>query len=301
MRVCPDFRLRLQWCHRQGNQVKAMEKVFEQFTNETGIHGQPLTIGTGSLEHQDSTLRFVVTESRSDSYSNAQLDDYRGLPRRHFLWRPPLTLSVRARFSDPEADLQGTAGFGFWNDPFLMTEPRLPALPRAVWFFYASRASNMKLDWQVDGYGWKAAALDTARTQAYLWLPVAPALVPLMNFKAVYKRLWPRIQRTLRIREARLEVDMTRWHTYVLHWGVAQSKFSVLGDAGPVREPVLLAPSPKGPLGFVMWLDNQYLIVTPWGKLRWGFTEKPGRQWMEVDWFKIETLDADPSPLLPLK
>lgn len=270
-----------------------MKTVLQQFANETGMYGQQLTVGTGSLERLPSTLRFTVTRPTSTGYSNAQTDDYRGLSRHHFPWRPPLRLSVRARFSASEPHLQGTAGFGFWNDPFLMTEPRLPALPRAIWFFYASPASNMKLDWQVAGHGWKAATVDASRGPALLWLPLVPILVPLMNLTPVYRRLWPLIQRSLRIREARLRVDMTQWHTYILDWDVEQSTFGLLPDDNPPRRVILQAPSPRGPMGFVMWLDNQYLIVTPWGKLRWGFTESPGQQWMEVDGFKIEPLVRD--------
>jgi hypothetical protein len=48
------------------------------------------------------------------------------------------------------------------------------------------------------------------------------------------------------------------------------------------------APSPRGPLGFVMWLDNQYMVVTPWGRLGWGLLDEPGCQWMEVDWLAVE-------------
>jgi hypothetical protein len=271
-----------------------MEPVFEQFANELSPHGQRLTVGTGSLKRRGSTLQFVLSESSSVSYSNAQIDDYRGLPRRQFLWRPPLKLSVRARFSTSESDLQGTAGFGFWNDPFLMTEPRLPALPRAIWFFFASPASDMKLDSQVEGHGWKAATLDASRFLGLLWLPLAPILVPLMNVTAIYRLTWPLIQRTLQIREARLHADMTQWHTYMLEWGVEQSRFSLLEDDHPQRRVVLHAPSPRGPLGFVMWMDNQYLVATPWGRFRWGFTEHPGQQWMEVDWFRIEPMDRAP-------
>jgi len=271
-----------------------MHTVHEQFKRETSHYGQPLMAGTGALEHSASTLRFTITSPCSTSYSNAQLDDYRGLSRRRFPWRPPLKLSVRARFSSSEPTLQGTAGFGFWNDPFLMTQPRLPALPRAIWFFYASPPSNMKLDWQVAGYGWKAAAVDASRPPVLLWLPLAPILVPLMNLTTVYHRLWPPIQRMLRISEARLRLDMTQWHTYILDWGVEQSTFSLHKDENPRQELILKAPSPRGPLGFVMWMDNQYLIVTPWGKLRWGLTESPGPQWMEIDWFRIEPQARDP-------
>jgi hypothetical protein len=39
-----------------------------------------------------------------------------------------------------------------------------------------------------------------------------------------------------------------------------------------------------------MWLDNQYLVVTPWGRLRWGLLDTPGRQWLEVSELAIEPL-----------
>ena len=61
-------------------------------------------VGNGSLEPTGSTLRFVTTNASSRQYSDAQIDDYQGLPRRRFLWRPPLRLTVRARFSHPTGD-----------------------------------------------------------------------------------------------------------------------------------------------------------------------------------------------------
>jgi hypothetical protein len=192
--------------------------------------------------------------------------------------------------------LSGTAGFGFWNDPLLMTEKRLPALPRAVWFFYASAPSNMKLDIDAPGHGWKAASIDAQRATALFWAPLAPLLVPLMNIRPAYRLFWPFIQRDLRIREALIPVDMAQWHTYVLHWGKEYSQFSLDGQGpesrGPYSSvPILTAPSPGGPLGFVMWQDNQYLVLTPWGRIRWGLLDVPGRQWMEVDYLEILPLD----------
>jgi hypothetical protein len=43
-----------------------------------------------------------------------------------------------------------------------------------------------------------------------------------------------------------------------------------------------------------MWLDNQYMVVTPWGRLGWGLLDVPSRQWMEVDWLAIEALRSSP-------
>ncbi|MBS3785005.1 MAG: hypothetical protein KGY78_11235, partial [Anaerolineae bacterium] len=122
----------------------------------------------GGMDAAPSTLRFVNANTTSTDYTNAQIDDYQGLPRGRFPWRPPLRLALRARFSHPEGELRGTAGFGFWNDPFLMTEQRVPTLPRAVWFFYGSSPSDMKLDLKTVGHGWKAATIDALRPIALL-------------------------------------------------------------------------------------------------------------------------------------
>ncbi len=236
------------------------------------------------LEPSGEGLRLAVDAADAESYSNAQIDDYSRLPGRHvFPWRPPLRLTVRARFSHPAGELRGTAGFGFWNDPFLMTDPRPPALPQAVWFFYGSPASNIKLDRRVPGWGWKAAALDTARPAAWLLAPLAAPAVLLMNFPPLYRALWPSIQRALHIREALLDADMTVWHTYTLDWGRHRSHFAI--DGRPMARPF---PSPHGPLGFVLWIDNQYLVAMPQGRLRWGLEPIDGRQWLEVDRLSIE-------------
>ena len=243
--------------------------------------------GAGSLELTEGILRFILTNASAKEYSNAQIDDYRGLSRRRFAWHPPLRLTVRARFSAPAGKPKGTAGFGFWNDPFLMSGARIPTLPRAIWYFYSSPPSNMKLDLQTPGHGWKAASVDALRPAAALWAAVAPFVVPLMNLGPAYRLLWPSIQQSLRVRESIIPVDMTRWHTYVLDWGVKISRFS-LSTASPHSKAFLVAPSPRGPLGFVMWMDNQYLVATPWGQLRWGLLDAEEGQSMEVDWFSIE-------------
>ena len=260
-----------------------MKAIGQDFSVEPAPRWRRYVVGSGALEPGGTSLFFVNTNTCSRHYTDAQLDDYQGLARRRFPWRPPLKLMVRARFSHPAGELVGTAGFGLWNDPFLMTGIRMPALPRAMWFFYASPPSNIKLDLHVPGCGWKAATIDALRPAAILMAPLAPCAVLLMNLRSFYRILWPPIQRTLKVQEAMIEAHMTEWHTYTIEWGVERAHFSVDGKA--VLEN---APSPRGPLGFVMWLDNQYMVVTPWGRLGWGLLDAPGRQWMEVEWLTIE-------------
>ena len=262
-----------------------MDAVYEDFGSFEGLgeHWNRYTVGTGTLEPAGGALRLVNTDTTRQRITNAQIDDYQGLPRRRYRWRPPLVMTTRARFSHPAGQLSGTAGFGFWNDPFMMTGRMWPALPRALWFFYASAPSDMKLDLHAPGRGWKAAAIDATRLAALLWAPAAPLLVPLMNVRPLYRALWPRIQRGLGICEAALDVEMTAWHTYTLAWDTHVVRFAVDGDT------VLSCDvSPAGPMGFVMWLDNQYMVVTPWGRFRYGWLDAPGRQWMEVDTLSIE-------------
>ncbi|MGD2105902.1 MAG: family 16 glycosylhydrolase [Anaerolineae bacterium] len=223
------------------------------------------------------------SDTAADEYSNAQIDDYQGLRRARFPWCPPLRLTVRARFSHPAGELRGTAGFGFWNDPFFMTERRVPTLPRAIWFFYGSPPSDIKLDRDAPGRGWKAATIDALRPVAILLVPAALPAALLMNVAVLYRVLWPPIQRALRVREAGLRVSMTGWHTYVIEWDEDRSTFSVDGEAVLVD-----APSPRGPLGFVMWLDNQYMVIKPWGRFGWGLLQAPRRQWLEVDQLTLE-------------
>lgn len=239
--------------------------------------------GGGTIEQAGDTVRFVNTQTTTRQMSNAQIDDYQGLPRRRFRWRPPLTLTVRARFSHPSGALRGTAGFGFWNDPFMMTGLRLPALPRAIWFFYASPPSDMRLACNVSGWGWKAAVIDALNPLFISLLPLALPAVLLMNIRPLYRLLWPIGQRAIRVQEARIHINMTEWHTYTIIWEKHRAHFSVDGQTVLAN-----APSPRGPLGFVMWIDNQYMVVTPWGRLRYGLLDTLGRHWMEVEYLKIE-------------
>lgn len=268
--------------------MRAERYILEDFEAGSGPRWQRLLRGTGQLNPVEPGLRLQLQGAEAGTYSNAQIDDYQGLARRAFPWQPPLTMTVTARFSHPASELAGTAGFGFWNDPFLMTGMRVPTLPRTAWFFFASSPSDMRLDLGVPGHGWKAAVVDALRPIALALAPIALPAVLLMNLRTVYRALWPPIQRRLNIKEALLPVEMTTWHTYRLEWGEHSAEFSVSSPETDGAQLVLEAPAPRGPLGFVMWMDNQYLVATPWGRLRWGVLGISGEQWMEVSNLSIE-------------
>jgi len=238
---------------------------------------QTHTVGAGRVLADGNGWRLYNAITTTAQYSNAQLDDYTGQPRHLFPWRPPLRLRLRARFSHPGDQLCGTAGFGFWNDPLLMGEPRLPTLPRALWFFFSSPPSNLALALDVPGPGWKAATIDGWRWPFLALAPTAPLAMPLMRIRTLYRRLWPIGQRAIGVHEALLPVDMTCWHTYCLEWHATTVRFLI-------DDHLMLAPdqAPRGPLGLVIWKDNQAMTLTPWSLPRQQLVACPAAQWLEV-------------------
>lgn len=182
--------------------------------------------------------------------------------------------------------LVGTAGFGFWNHPFSPDSRRLPHLPQAIWFFFASPPSNMALAFGVPGAGWKAATIDATQPSAIALAPAALPAALLMRVPSLYARLYPRIQRRLKIAETLLDGDLlVERHIYTLEWRAEEARFAVDGAT------VLQTPfAPRGALGFVTWLDNQYAIVTPQGKLGFGIVPVAQEQTLLLEQVTIELL-----------
>ncbi len=234
-------------------------------------------VGGGVVEREKEGYRFLIPAASPDQYTNAQIDDTGGRSRRRYKWRPPLCLSLAARFSHAADKLVGTAGFGFWNVPFGPGQAQVPALPRAAWFFFGSPPHDLPLATGVPGHGWKAACLDASRPAALLWAPLSPLALLAMRSEVIYNRLWPYIQRSLGIYEAILPIDLRDWHFYELDWQSESVRFLVDGKL------VLDSPaSPQEPLGFVAWMDNQYAIATPRGKFGWGLLDICEAQWLEI-------------------
>jgi hypothetical protein len=252
---------------------------------ELGPAWKPWTIGTGRLEHDAGQLHCVLGPASDSQYSNAQITDYQGLPRRAFPWHPPLRLTVRAWASHSTSHLRGTAGFGFWNEPFVPVGTGWPRLPRAVWFFFGSHPNNMALAKGVPGWGWKAATLDATRWPFFLLVPLAPLGFLLMRIPALYRRLWPVGQWAIGASETVLPVDLDTPHTYALEWRTDSVDFYV------DETHCLHAPhAPSGPLGFIAWMDNQYAVVTPQGRFRFGLLATTEAQWLALDSITIQPL-----------
>ncbi|MBF0197630.1 MAG: hypothetical protein HQL32_07960 [Planctomycetes bacterium] len=256
--------------------------------------------GTGQISMAQEGIELSI-ENRDKKYSNAQIDDYRNLARREFLWHPPLSLEVKSHFSRPtyqanlhsgiesidkdNTPLLGTAGIGFWNDPFLMTGLRTPSLPKALWFFYASPPSNMHTSIDLPGYGFKAATIDAWKPAFLKYLPAMPLMPLLSSIPSFLPKVWPKVERSIACSEKLLTHNICESHTYKIDWLENHVDFHIDADK------VFTSPySIKGPLGLVIWLDNQYLRLTPRGQFSFGSLSLQAKQSLFLDSIKITTL-----------
>lgn len=260
-------------------------RLEDRFGNGLNAAWHVAEIGEGVVRVERSALWMTVRPTPNTRYSNAQITDYR-FPGYNFVWHPPLRMTVVASASAPADQLRGTAGFGFWNHPFSPEVKRFPRLPQAIWFFYSSPPSDMRLAYGVPGPGWKAATIDATRRAAIALAPFAGPNALLMRIPAVYRRYWRMIQSALGVSEVLLDNNMiAETHTYTLDWRKGGATFGVDGVT------VMEAPyAPRGPVGFVAWIDTQYAIATPQGKLGFGLVEVEQEQSLILNQVLIETL-----------
>jgi len=241
---------------------------------------QRFEVGGGQVEQSGERLRLVMPPGRR-GYADAQLDDYHGRGRRHFDHSAPLTLTLRARAS--HAAPLGTLGFGFWNDPFSLSGSVL-AGPNVVWFFYASPPSDMALVEGVPGRGWKAATLNTGHLPPFILAPAALGAILLTRVPGLGRPVMDAARRAVQACEAPLgDVPLAEWHTYELNWQPAEAVFHVDG-VERLRSP---AP-PLGPLGLVIWIDNQYAIASREGKFGFGLCPVAEPEWLEVEGLQVQ-------------
>jgi hypothetical protein len=244
---------------------------------------RPWTVGGGTMEIRPGALRLSLEQTSGEVYADAQISDYTGLPRHDFPWRPPLRMEVRAHASGDARSLAGTAGFGFWNEPFVPGRHEVPRLPRAVWFFFGGRRSNMALALDQPGNGWKAATFDAGNPLFWALVPLALPGLLVMRIPVAYRKLWPLGQRALGVAEAALPAELlAEPHDYQIIWEADRVRFAVDG-----RTVLTTNRSPHGPLGFVAWIDNQYAVVTPQGQFGWGVTASK-EQWLTLERIRIE-------------
>jgi hypothetical protein len=253
-------------------------RVQDRFARGIASRWSRLCVGGGGLVVGPIGLRLVLPPL-ARGYGDAQIDDCQ-VRRADLPWHPPLRLSLRARLAP---SLRGTAGFGFWNNP-LGAASGPPALPRALWFLHTSPPSDLALAQGVPGYGWKAASIDATGPEALRWAPLAPLVLLLNRWPRFYGTVWPRVQRALRVREALLG-EHDAWHSYTIEWRHDGAEWRV------DEQTVLRSDqAPRGPLGFVAWVDNQWAAASARGHLGWGLLPTTTPQWLDLAELVIEPL-----------
>jgi hypothetical protein len=232
-------------------------------------------------------FRLTIPDGDNRRYRVAQLDDYAKSARKDFPHRPSLSLSLRARAS--AASLPGTWGFGLWNDPFGLSigfggNPlRLPALPNAVWFFYASEENYLSFSDPSTSSG------QSKPGNGFLAQVFRSPVFPLGRLARVGMTLpFSRTKARGLMHEiveedgVRLSVGVTEWHAYRFEWSPKRSAFWV--DETLVLE---TSVSPRPPLGLVIWIDNQYAAWCPDGKFGFGILEN-NEAWLEVKEIEVK-------------
>lgn len=273
----------------------------DDFDGELSRRWYPLRQGRGMVRVGGSTLKLELPEVERGRYSNAQIDDYGRPITARFLWRPPLRMEVRVRSSLPadppslpaaslsdgpasevrQEYLVGTAGFGFWNRLLSLGAGR-PGLPEAVWFFAASPPSNMALVPGIPGWGWKAQVVHAQRWDALRTGVPTLATVGWTRLTGRGETTAARLlHRLTGAAEAHLTTPLNEWHEYQLDWQRTNARFYVDG-----AEVLSVPDPPRGPLGFVAWIDNQYAIITPRGSVG-SATLASGPEWLYIDWLRI--------------
>ncbi len=235
--------------------------------------------GSGQILLTEHGMRLLTVAASHSRYSNAQFDDYTNLRRTELPWKPPLRLHLTARFPTP---IHGTAGFGFWNSP-ISPLGSWPELPAVAWFLFTSSPSNITPDLSTPGHGWKASTLALNTRSAWAWAPAAPFVFLNARFPSLHAHLWPRIQRALRVAERDLGTPDPEWRDYCIEWQTDHIRFLIDGTSVLEHD-----QAPTGPLGFVAWIDTQWMVATPRGEFGWGLLDVPEAQYIDIRQIQIE-------------
>ncbi|MBT3240905.1 MAG: hypothetical protein HON98_05930 [Chloroflexi bacterium] len=231
--------------------------------------------------------RLSIPQGQAGEYRLAQLDDYKILSRKEFPWQKPTKTSFKMRASGD--DLPGTWGVGFWNDPLSLPLGlggglrRFPALPNAAWFFFASSHSSLSINDDLPANGQMAMSISSPKLPSWA-IAIGSLFSPLLFIRPVAKIVRKIARKIVKQDTSEINHDPRQWHQYSILWENKKLNLSVNGST--VLETNIL---PNGPLGLVIWIDNQFAGYHPNGKINFGTLANPA-SWIEVKGLKVEFL-----------
>ena len=119
--------------------------------------------------------------------------------------------------------------------------------------------------------------------------PIPPALLalaapvfPLLTLPWLAKRIRPAIARVIKDDSRSINLDVTQWNQYTGQLEQSLVRFKI-DKAEIFRTKV----APRSPLGFVIWIDNQFASFPPNGKLAYGTMKNSRPAWIEVKQIEI--------------
>lgn len=247
----------------------------------SGLH--PREVNGGRVEQTaPGCFRLSIPAGDDRQYRCAQLDDYIHLPRQNFPWKAVQQPKFTVRMRVSAAELPGTWGFGLWNDPFGLTfatrgrARRLPTLPQTAWFFYASPHNHLALHDNHPASGFLAATFASKRIPPPLIALGLPVL-PLLFWQPAARLLRSFMRRFVQESAALVPGDVTAWRACRIEFCANQVLFSL--DDQPIAASQII---PRGPLGFVLWIDNQFAAFPSDGRVSMGALANPAA-WLEVE------------------
>jgi hypothetical protein len=148
--------------------------------------------------------------------------------------------------------------------------------PRTLWFFHASPPSDLPFSPGGPGSGWTASTLVGPRLPGLAITPLGVAAAGGMMVRALRPLVMRAYWRWMRGVQSPPLGGLDEWHRYEIDWEVRQARLSVDGRV------VLEGPSPPGPLGLVIWIDNQWAAFSRTAGLRFGVLPSLPPAWLEI-------------------
>lgn len=249
------------------------------------------TCGAAISKAHTNIRRLWIPAGPAGEYRLAQLDNFSNLPRQMFPHSPPTSVTFKARASS--AQIPGTWGVGYWNDPFSLKlgfsggTRRYPALPNTAWFFFASQENYLSLRDDLPANGCLAAVFQSPNTALVLRLIGTPASA-LLLFPPLARFLRKIARKYIHQEAVTCDIIPTDWHNFAIFWQSSSLSFVIDGQVALKTQ---CMPTP--PLGLVIWIDNQFASFRKSGRLQAGTLEN-----LEEAWIEIADLHLNCEPLL---
>lgn len=241
----------------------------------------------GQLKATNEKWQLEIPAGKAGMYRLAQIDDYHHLSRNKFPHTPPVEITLDCRSSSNIHP--GTWGFGLWNDPFSLSvglgggSRRFPALPNSAWFFFASEPNYLSLRDDLPAFGQHAAVFRSVNIHPAL-LATFSLLLPGLLIPSIGQTVRRLLREWIQQDAVSLDHDATVWTQYKIQWGPEFTRFYVNNQLTLETQ-----INPIGPLGFVLWIDNQYAAFPPNGRLAYGTLPNSEPAWIDFHHLRIDT------------